>query len=138
MASERGLIPRVNWFDGMRVTESDLDAEQIHDQNERSYLVSDFHGSGAVNNLPFAGRILLDTSNPGKYVESGQENSSKSLIEAGEYDGTAVLLDKQPSDTVRGNRLEVEISDVDILGRVKTKVLILGKAFDGVNDFRFG
>ena len=40
---------RVNFFDGQRVTESDLDAEQIHHRNLVSDLTKDFHASGITS-----------------------------------------------------------------------------------------
>ena len=36
---------RVNFFDGQRVTESDLDAEQIHHRSLASDSNTDFHAS---------------------------------------------------------------------------------------------
>ncbi len=134
MASDRGLIPKVNWFDGMKVTESDLDSEQIYNQSVRTDLVTDFHGSGVVDNAPFQGRILLDTRTPGLYSPDEEVNPSKTIIEGGNYDGLAIQLDKQPSDNIRGNRLEIEVANAVIAGRVKTKVLILGKSFDGIDS----
>ncbi len=36
--SSRENLPRVNFFDGQRVTETDLDVEQIHHRNIASDL----------------------------------------------------------------------------------------------------
>lgn len=132
---ERQIPKRVNFFDGQRVTESDLDTEQIHKISVTSDMVVDFHGSGVVNSNPFAKTILLDTRFPGKYVEdSDDENESKEDIESGEYDGKPIYFDKQPSDTIRGNRLVLDLVDADVIGRKTVRVLLLGYAFDGINE----
>lgn len=135
MAKENRLpTERVNWFDGQRVTETDLDLEQIYVKKVTSELALDSIGSGIVNSSPFETRVLLDTSMPGKYTEGDNENSSKQDIENGNYDGKAIFFDRQVSDTTRGVRLEVEISDVDVKGLEKTKILLLGRSFDGIDS----
>ena len=120
----RENLPRVNFFDGQRVTESDLDTEQIHHRNLASNIILDFHQNGVVRDSIFESKVLFDTSSPGTYSED--TNDSESKISVGRFDGTAILFDSQPSDTVYGNRLEVTASDLDIGGRLKAKVLILG------------
>jgi hypothetical protein len=55
-------------------------------------------------------------------------------IESGAYDGMGISLDIQPSDPIRGNRIEFQIVDSDIKGRDKTKIMVLGRAFNGVDD----
>lgn len=135
MAKENRLpTERINWFDGQRVTETDLDVEQIYVQKISSELALDAIGSGVVQPDPFKTLVLLDTSQPGKYSADGDENSSKLDIEGGTYDGMPIYFDRQVSDTVRGVRLEVELSDVDVKGLEKTRILILGKAFDGIDS----
>jgi hypothetical protein len=134
MARERLITKRVNIFDGQRVTEVDLDTEQIHNNTVSADIVKDFHGSGVVNDTPFETRILLDTRSPGLYIENGNENPSKSDIESGTYDGKGISLDRQTSDPVRGNRVEFELVDSEMLGRKKVKIMVLGRAFDGLNS----
>lgn len=131
MAKRARLITkRTNIFDGQRITEKDLDVEQIHNNALASNLVVDFHGSGVVKDSPFEETILLDTRSPGTYGE----NDSQNLLEAGRYDGIGIALDQQPSDPIRGNRIEFELVDLDLKGRNKTKILVLGRSFDGVNS----
>jgi hypothetical protein len=131
--SERGLIPRVNFFDGQKVTESDMDAEQIYNRSVLSGIVKDFHGSGVVWENMFEEKILLDTSFPNTY--SGDSyNYSKDVIEQGSYDGRAIYLDAQPSDTVRGSRLEYLLEDSNAEGRNVTTLLVVGFAFDGIDE----
>jgi hypothetical protein len=132
---ERQIPKRVNFFDGQRVTETDVDTEQIHKISVTSDMVIDFHGSGVVKSDPFASTVLLDTRFPGRYVEdSDDENESKEDIEGGSYDGMPIYFDRQPSDNVRGNRLILNLVDADIIGRKTTKALLLGWAFDGINE----
>ena len=122
--NSRENLPRVNFFDGQRVTESDLDTEQIHHRNLASNIILDFHQNGVVRDSIFESRVLFDTSSPGEFAEDFNESETK--IGAGNYDGTAIYLDDQPSDTVYGNRIEVTASGLDVGGRLKAKVLILG------------
>lgn len=123
---------RINWFDGQRVTETDLDIEQSYVQKVTSELALDSIGSGVVQPDPFEIKVLLDTSSPGKYSDS--ENPSKTDIESGNYDGMPIFLDRQVSDTARGVKLEIEITNADVKGREQVKVLLLGRAFDGINS----
>lgn len=127
----RQITKKTNIFDGQRINEKDLSADQVHHNALVSNLVIDFHGSGIVEDNPFQDPILLDTRSPGLYAV--EENASKTIIQSGNYDGRGLTLDLQPSDLVNGNRLELELVDVNIKGRNKTKILILGKIFDGLN-----
>lgn len=128
----RQITKKTNIFDGQRINEKDLQTDQIHNNALSSNIIVDFHGSGIVKDNPFADMILLDTRNPGLY--SLTENASKNDIQAGNYDGKGITLDLQPSDLIRGNRIEFQISNVDIKGRTKTKIMVLGKIFDGIKS----
>lgn len=126
----RENLPRVNFFDGQRVTESDLDTEQIHHRNLASNIILDFHQNGVVRDSIFESKVLFDTSLPGEY--SANQNKSESKISAGKYDGTAIYFDRQPSDTTYGNRLEITASNLSIGGRLNAKVLILGLVYSSL------
>lgn len=135
MASrERLPTPRVNFFSGQRVTEADLDAEQIHNLTVAAETVKDFHGSGVVRETPFENTILLDTRFPGNYTTGSSENPSKLDIEGGSYDGLGISLDRQPPDTTRGTRLEFSLVNANVLGRNRVKIMVLGRAFDGLDS----
>ena len=123
---------RVNFFDGQRVTESDLDAEQIHHRSLQSDSVKDFHASGIVRDRLFESRILFDTSNPGFYSEDGNE-ASKFIVNSGNFDGKAVAPDRNPSDNVYGNRLEIQVSDLEIGGATSCKVMLIGTTYSSLN-----
>ena len=124
---------RVNFFDGQRVTESDLDAEQIHHRSLVSDLTKDFHASGVVRDRLFESRVLFDTQAPGEYSEDGNE-ASKFTIDSGAFDGRAIAVDRQPSDNVYGNRLEVQTEGLTIGGAVSAKVLIVGTTYSSLNS----
>ena len=129
----RGLTPRVNFFDGQKVTESDMDAEQVYNRSVASGIISDFHGSGIVWEDRFDNLILLDTSSPGYYSDS-LDNPSKNIMEAGSYDGVSISLDRGVSDTINGCRIEVGLSDSDASSGRPVSVLIVGFSFDGVDE----
>lgn len=128
----RENLPRVNFFDGQRVTESDLDTEQIHHRNLASNIILDFHQNGVVRDSIFESKILFDTSSPSKY--SDKINDSEAKIGLGNFDGTAIYFDTQPSDTVYGNRIEITASDLNIGGRLHAKVLILGLRYSSLKN----
>lgn len=125
--SNRVNFPRVNFFDGQRVTESDLDTEQIYHRNLFSNAILDFHQSGIVRDRVFESTILLDTSMPSAFSEG--TNPSDLKIKAGSFDGSAISVDRQPTDREFGNRLEVEAFGLNIGGRTRAKILILGTRF---------
>jgi hypothetical protein len=127
--ANRPTLPRNNFFDGQRVTESDLDSEQIHNRGLISDSTSDFHGNGVVRDRIFESRALLDTSDPGKFAD----NLSELVIDSGRYDGKAIFLDRQPEDSEFGNRLEIKASGLSIGGRVRAKVLIVGLTYSALN-----
>lgn len=127
------IPPRVNFYDGQRVSESDLDTEQIHHKTTAARIISDFHGSGIVKSDIFNDNILLDTRNPNLYSEQ-DINPSKTIIESGNYDGMPIYLDRQPSDVTYGTRIELELVDSNAMGRNKVRVMILGRAFDGIGN----
>lgn len=134
MAREnRPNLPRVNFFDGQRVTESDLDAEQLHHRGQSAYSTRDFHGSGVVRDSIFESKILLDTSIPSVYTADGSPNETEYLLKSGQFDGKAIKLDRQPTDREFGNRIEITASGLNIAGRIKAKVLVLGTTYDSTS-----
>ena len=128
------VLPKANFFDGQKITEADLDAEQLHNQSVSGGLINDFHGSGIVRESIFESNILLNTSSPGVYAKEESPNLSKETILLGRYDGLPLNLDIQPSDRQYGNRLEVELAGASIGGKIQTKVLVLGFAFSSLSE----
>lgn len=127
--ANRTVLPRVNFFDGQRVTESDLDSEQIHNRSLISNSTLDFHGNGVVKDRLFENRVLFDTADPG----GEKENPSELTVDSGRYDGKPISLDLQPGDSEFGNRLEVEAIGLNVGGRIKAKVLIVGRTYSATN-----
>ena len=78
---DRLITKRTNIFDGQRVTETDLDTEQIHNNALVSNLVVDFHGSGVVKTSPFEDIVLYLKSIVLSQVESAfpKPNSNNNL-----------------------------------------------------------
>lgn len=127
------VLPKANFYDGQKITEADLDAEQLHNQSVSGGIINDFHGSGIVKESLFESSILLDTSSPGLYAKEDSPNLSKDTILLGRYDGLPIKLDIQPSDVDYGNRLEVELVGASVGGKVQTKVLVVGFAFSSLS-----
>lgn len=119
---------RVNFFDGQKITENDLDTEQLYNRAIYTDVIKDFHGSGVVKLHPFETNTLLDTRVP------AADNPSKLEMEDGGYDGLGIKLDSQPSDIVRGTRIAIELKDVNIFGKNRPKILIIGNTFNGLDS----
>ena len=128
------VLPKANFYDGQKITEADLDAEQLHNQSVAGGIINDFHGSGIVKESLFESSILLDTGSPGVYSKYGYPNLSKDTILLGRYDGLPIKVDIQPSDVEYGNRLELELLGASIGGKIQTKVLIVGFAFSSLSS----
>lgn len=124
----RKNLSRVNFFDGQRVTEIDLDDEQFYFLNKINNIAVDFHSSGVLDADKLNRRILFDSSSPGKYGE----NPSSSVISAGFYDGRAITTDIQPSDSIHGNKLEIELTESEARGRDIVRVLIIGRTYNSL------
>lgn len=131
MSSDKksGLF-RVNFFDGQRITEKDLDTDQEYFRSLLSNITLDFHSSGIIDPNLNNENILIDFSRPGFYGE----NSSKDIIQAGHYDGKSVSVDIQPSDPIYGNRLEIMLKNSNSRGSSKTKLIIVGRSFNSLNE----
>lgn len=120
------VVPRVNFFDGQKLSESDLDQEQIHLRGLTSDHIMSSHGSGLIKENLVEKRVLLSLNNPGFY----SENISKPVIEAGGFDGRPIYLDRQPSNSEFGKRLIVELTDAVVRNKYPIKVLILGSRYN--------
>lgn len=110
------------WGDTQKVNKQDLDLEQSHNNNNTSAIVQNFFGSGVILENPLP-KIIFDTNE--------LSSTQASILAAGNFDGTGIDPTNQPTDTVYGNQLTVELSDSDVFGRFSVKVLIIGLSFDG-------
>lgn len=124
------IVSRVNFFDGQKITESDLDQEQNHQRSLSSGHVAVSHGSGIVRENPLENRVLLDTSAPSSYGTNETEYS----ITTGTFDGKPIKLDRQPSNTNTGTRLFIGVSNSVIRSAHPLKVLILGSRYNPLDS----
>lgn len=128
--SNISIVPRVNFFDGQKLTESDLDQEQMHQRGLTSDHVMLAHGSGIVKENPLEDRVLFSLKNPGLYGD----NDSKFLINAGNFDGKPIFLDRQPSNQELGKRLIFELSGANIKNNYPLKITILGTIYNPLKN----
>jgi hypothetical protein len=124
------IVPRVNFFDGQKLSEADLDQEQIHLRGLASDHIMSAHGSGLIKENPLEERALFTLSNPGFY----SENASKFVINAGNFDGKPIFLDRQPSDTTFGKRLIFELKNAIIKNNYPVKIVILGSRYNPLDS----
>jgi len=124
------IVPRVNFFDGQKLSEADLDQEQNHLRGLTSNHMASAHGSGLVKDNPIENRILLTLSNPGFYAE----NISKFVISAGKFDGKPIYLDRQPSDAEYGKRIIFELKNATIKNNYPVKIIILGSRYNPLDS----
>lgn len=113
---------RVNFFDGLRVTRSELRDEQTRNVNIDAANIANFLGSGVVRFDPVS-RTILDTND----LNSQQQN----LFDGYSFDGQNVLVGTVPSvsDTIEGVHLSVTLSNVELSGAETSRVAIFGISF---------
>jgi hypothetical protein len=119
---------RVNFFDGQRVTERDLDTEQNYFRDAIGGTLSDRGDFGVIDKLEDRDYLLLDLNN------ISTDNPSYGTVSNGKYDGKIILPDFQPADSSFGERIEVSLSGSNSRGRYSTRVLILGRVFNDLTE----
>lgn len=126
-------LKKTNFFDGQRVSESDLDSNQKYFEDLIASGNIDFHSSGVLKKSLMP-KILLDTSKPNYYSPDGSVNSYSGIINARDFDGISIKTDAQPSEKEFGVRLEVELFNSEARGREQqVKVLIIGNSYDPIH-----
>lgn len=121
------------WYDGQRVDQIDMNIEQNRNVNYDSSIIQNHFGSGVVPFSPVQ-KVLFDTEN--LYPDQ------VALIASNDFDGTGLRPLAQPTDSSLGNQLEIELTDSNpeiypwqwqstAMGRLSTKVLIIGLDFQG-------
>lgn len=117
------------WYDGEQVDQTDMTVEQTRNVSTDASIIQNHFGSGI---LPSGSSqtILMDTDNLFAYQSA--------MIAANTFDGTGLAPLTQPSDSTLGNQLEIQLTDSSstngmstALGRLSTKVLIIGLDFQG-------
>lgn len=123
-------LPRVNFFDGMNVTETDLDVEQTAWHDTLANNIDFLAGSGVEQEFAVQ-RTLFDSNNvPASVV---------ALIDSGNFDGEPIYqkdsfdqqIFLQPSDLNEGAMLEVKLTESDLVGSLSLKVYIFGQILGG-------
>ena len=125
---EREVKSRVNYFDGQRVTEQDLRDDQTYVRDSVSGNVHDSGNFGVIDRKSESEYTLLDLNN------MSNENLSYDYVQFGKYDGKIIYLDKQPSNKLYGNRLEVSVLGSNTMGRFSSKVIIVGWKYNSLSD----
>lgn len=110
------------WHDAQRVDETDCQVEQDHNSQIHSATIQNHFGSG----------VLLENVEQLVIFDSDELSEDQaSILAAGNFDGTGLEPTNQPSDINLGNQIEIELTDSNVLGRLCTRVAIIGLAFDG-------
>lgn len=115
-----------SWHDAQRVNQDDLQVEQTHVDSLAASIIGNHFGSG----------VLLSKVNQATIFDSDVLDSTQvAILAAGNFDGTGLNSTLQPSDTVLGNQLEIELSNSSVFGRLSVKVLIIGVDFSGAIQY---
>lgn len=114
----------VNWVDGQKVSEAEVDDEQSRNNNIDAAIVANFFGSGVVESNPTP-VIIFDSED--------LNTAQQALLDAYAFDGSNVYVGSplvSVSDSVNGVNLVVELTDVRLEGiEAKSKVCIIGDTF---------
>jgi hypothetical protein len=124
------ILQRTNWFDGMQITETDMDIEQQAWHDNIAQVADSAFGSGIEKDTAIQ-VVLFDTDSAPASVQS--------LLDTENFDGEPIyptdtfgnVVYTQPSDASEGNQLEVEISGAELLGSAVAKIFIFGTVFGG-------
>lgn len=109
------------WHDAQRVDQTDLEVEQNRNVATDAAIVHNHFGSGVLLENPLQ-PVIFDSDNL---------PADQAAIEAaGNFDGQGLAAHEQPSDINLGNQLEVELTGSDAIGRLSSKVAIIGLSFD--------
>lgn len=119
-------VPSNNWIDAQRVDVDDMNTEQSRNVQIDAAIINNHFGSGVLPDS-IEQKVLFDTDN------LSQEQAA--LIVSGDFDGTGMTPTEQPTDSLLGEQLEVELTGADVYGRFSTKVVIIGLDFQGNTQY---
>lgn len=109
-----------NWHDAQQVDVSDMTTEQTRNIQTEAAIINNHFGSG----------ILPSSLTQGVIFDSDSLTITQAeILAAGNFDGTGLDAQLQPSDSNLGNQLEVQLTGTSAFGRLCTKVLIIGLDF---------
>lgn len=109
------------WNDAQRVSQEDMQTEQLHNNQIDAAIVLNHFGSGILPSSPQQATL---------WDSDDLDATQAALLAAGNFDGTGLAPRNQPSDINLGNQLEIELTGSDVVGRLSVKVAIIGLAFD--------
>lgn len=115
-------VPETLWQNAMRVQQSDLIAQQNHNNQIDSATINNHFGSG----------VLLNQLNKKVIFDSSKLNTlQQNLKDTNMFDGVGLSPHDQPTDLKFGSQLEVILTDSNVFGRFSVKVAIIGLDFNG-------
>ena len=118
-------LPSVNFYNGMKINESDLEAEQSRNVGIDAANINNFFGSGVLDENPLPPTIF-DTAN--------MNTEQESFFQQHTFDGRNIYTGTNisaVSDEIEGVNLAIQLSDIRLDGAASSKVLIIGDTFGG-------
>ena len=107
--------------DAARVDRNDLNTEQNRNIQTDSAMINNHFGSGVLPGT-LQQNVLFDSDD--------LTATQAALLAAGNFDGTGLDAQAQPSDINLGNQLEIELTDSEVMGRLSIKIVVIGLSFD--------
>lgn len=126
----RPILPRNNFFDGQEVSESDLDTEQTAWHDSLANNTDLLAGSGVEQEFPVQ-RVLFDSYEVPASIQNlldTQNFDGEPIFPTDSFSNTVFI---QPSDTVQGVQLDIQISESNLDGSPDLKVYVFGTTFGG-------
>lgn len=105
-----------NFFDSEQIDNEDMSLEQNYNNSAQSSLINNHIGSGVLPEI-LVQNTLFDSS----------DTSFSGVL----FDGKAINVLSQPSDSNYGNQLEIEVRDSAVAGQRSIKIAIIGLNFQG-------
>jgi len=118
-------IDMVNFYDGQRITEEEMEDEQTRNVGIDAANVANFHGSGVLKDDPIP-TVILDTDS--------LNTAQQTLLDGYSFDGSNVYTGTpltSVSNTTEGVHLAVTLSNVRLDGAASTRIVIIGDEFGG-------
>lgn len=126
----RETLKRVNFYDGQEISEEDLDLEQTAWHDSIANAV-DFQSGSGVEQEFASQRVLFDTSDVPTSISDLLTNNVFDGVPIYETDELGLTTFTQPSDSVKGTQLEVELSGASLPGIFNAKVYVFGTSLAG-------
>jgi len=119
-------ISKPVWRDGQQVVEADMDDEQNHNAQADAAFANNFFGSGLLLENPNI-NVLFDSDN----LTSAQQQ----YIVTNDFDGRGISPIAQPTDSIFGNQLEINLTNANVSLRMGVKLCIIGTDFQNAIQY---